>query len=37
MLDLLSKTGRLGLKPCNSPMLPSVHLTREDETFEDPK
>ena len=36
MLDLLSKTGKLGVKPCSSPMVPSVHLTREGETFEDP-
>ena len=35
MFDLLSKTGKLGVKPCSSPMVPSVHLTREDETFED--
>ena len=37
MFDLLSKTGKLGVKPCSSPMVPSVHLTREGETFEDPK
>ena len=37
MLDLLSKTGKLGVKSCNSPMVPGVHLTREDETFEDPE
>ena len=37
MLDLLSETGKLGVKPCSSPMVPGVHLTREDETFEDPK
>ena len=35
VFDLLSKTGKLGVKPCSSPMVPSVHLTREDETFED--
>ena len=35
MLDLLSETGTLGAKPCSSPMAPSVHLTREDELFED--
>ena len=28
VLDLLSETGKLGVKPCNSPMVPSVHLTR---------
>ena len=37
VLDLLSETGKLGVKPCNFPMVPSVHLTREDETFEDPE
>ena len=35
MLDLLSKTGKLGVKPCSSPMVPSVHLTKEGKTFED--
>ena len=35
VLDLLSKTGKLGVKPCSSPMVPGVLLTREDETFED--
>ena len=33
MLDLLSETGKLRVKPCSSPMVPSVHLTREGETF----
>ena len=37
MLDLLSETGKLGVKPCNFPMAPSVLLTREGETFEDPE
>ena len=37
MLDLLFDTGKLGVKPCSSPMVPSVHLTREDGTFEDPE
>ena len=37
MLDLLSEIGKLGVKPCSLPMVPSVHLTREGETFEDPK
>ena len=36
-LNLLSETGKLGVKPCNSPMVPGVHLTREGETFEDPE
>ena len=35
VFDLLSETGKLGVKPCSSPMVPSVHLTRESETFED--
>ena len=35
MLDLLSETEKLGIKPCSSLMVPSVHLTREGETFED--
>ena len=37
MLDLLSEIGKLGVKPCNYPMVPGIYLTREDETFEDPK
>ena len=37
MLNLLSKIGKLGVKSCNLPMVPSVHLTREGETFEDPE
>ena len=37
MLDLLSETGKLGVKPCSSPMAPSLHLTREGETFKDPE
>ena len=36
MLDLLSETGKLGVKPCSSLMVLGVHLTREGETFEDP-
>ena len=36
MLDLLSETGKLGAKPFNSPMVSSIHLTREGELFEDP-
>ena len=35
MFDLWSETGKLGVKPCNSPMVLSAHLTREGETFED--
>ena len=37
VFDLLSETRNLGVKPCSSPMVPSIHLTREGETFEDPK
>ena len=37
VFDLLSKTEKLGAKPCNSPMVPGIHLTREGETFENPK
>ena len=37
VLDLLSETGKLGAKPCSSPMAPSIHLTRESELFEDPE
>ena len=37
VLYLLSETGKLGVKPCSSLMAPGVHLTREGETFEDPK
>ena len=35
VLDLLSEIGKLGTKPCSSPMASSIHLTREDELFED--
>ena len=37
VLDLLSEIGKSGVKPCSSLMVPSVHLTREGETFEDPE
>ena len=37
VFDLLSETGKLEVKPCSSPMVPVVHLTREGETFEDPE
>ena len=37
MFDLLSKTGKLGVKPCSSFILPNVHLAREGETFEGPE
>ena len=35
VLNLLSETGKLGVKPCSSPMVPGVHLLKEGETFED--
>ena len=37
VFNLLSKTGKLGLKPCNFSMALGVHLIEEGETFEDPK
>ena len=37
VLDLLSETGKLAVKPCHSPIAQSLHLTREGELFEDPK
>ena len=37
VVDILSETGKLGVKPCGSPMVPNIHLTREGETFEDPE
>ena len=35
VLDLLFEIGKLGVKLCSSPMVQSVFLTREGETFED--
>ena len=35
VLDLLSETGNLAAKSCQSPMTQSQHLTREGELFED--
>ena len=29
MLDLLSKTGKLGVKPCSTPLTPNVQITNE--------
>ena len=37
VFDLLYETGKLRVKPCNSPMVPGVHFTRKGETFKDPK
>ena len=30
MLDLLSKIGKLGAKPCSNPMAPNVQITRKE-------
>ena len=35
MLDLLSETGKIGAKPGNAPMAPSLQLSREGEFFGD--
>ena len=35
MLDLLSKTGKLGVKLCNTAMTPNVQITKEGDLFED--
>ena len=37
VFDLLSETGKLWVKPCSSPMVPDVQLTRKGETVEDPE
>ena len=37
MFNLLSETGKLGVKPYSSPMVSGVQLTKEGETFEDPE
>ena len=37
VFDLLFETGKSRVKPCSFPMVPSVHLTREGETFKDPE
>ena len=29
VLNLLSKTGKLGIKPCSSPMVPGAHLLKK--------
>ena len=31
MFDLFSETGKLGSKPCSTPMTPNVQLTKEGE------
>ena len=35
VLDLSFEIGKLGVKPCSSLLVPSVHLTKDGETFED--
>ena len=38
VLDLLAETGKLGAKPCSTPMTPNLQLTTEDsEPFTDPE
>jgi len=37
VLDLLSETRKLGAKPCSSPMIPNLQLTKEGELFKDPE
>ena len=37
VLDILSETGKLGAKPCSTPMVPNVQLTKKGELFEDPE
>ena len=34
---MLSETGKLGTKPCSTPMTPNIQLTKEGELFEDPE
>ena len=37
VLDLLSETRKLGVKPCSTPMIPIVQMNNEEDLFEDPK
>ena len=37
VLDLLTETGKLEAKPCSTPMLPNLQLTKDGELFEDPE
>ena len=33
VLNMLSKTGKLGVKPCSTPMAPNVQLTKKELYF----
>ena len=35
VFDMLSKTEKLGAKPCSTPMTPNVQITKEGDLFED--
>ena len=35
VLDMLFEIGKLGAKPCSTPMTPNVQLTKKGELFED--
>ena len=37
MLDMLSQTGKLGVKPCSTPMTSNGQITKKGDLFEDPK
>src|SRR5262249_33271042 len=37
VLDLLIETGKLGAKPCSTPMLPNLQLSKDGDLFEDPE
>ena len=37
VLDLLSEIGKLGVKPCSTPMIPGMQLTKDGDLFEDPE
>ena len=37
VFNLLSKTEKLGVKPCSTPMTPNVHITKGGDLFEDPE